>query len=43
MTDTHYRQWLDRYGDIYPTDAERRAAYADARAALAELRAVFGA
>ena len=34
--------WCGRWGDAYPDDDARRAAYADAVAALAELRAVFG-
>lgn len=38
----HYAEWLKRYGDVYDTDDERRAAYRDFKANLAELRSVFG-
>lgn len=38
----HWQAWLDRYGDDYATDEERRAAYRDFRANLAEMREVFG-
>lgn len=38
----HWQAWLDRYGDIYETDDERRAAYRDFKANLAEMRSVFG-
>ena len=40
--DTHYAAWLVRWGDVYATDAERGAAYAEALRQLAELRAIFG-
>ncbi|WP_176470911.1 hypothetical protein [Mycobacterium avium] len=39
----HWRAWLDRYGDDYATDEERRAAYRDFKANLAELTDVFSA
>ncbi|BBY14397.1 hypothetical protein MMARJ_51370 (plasmid) [Mycobacterium marseillense] len=39
----HRQAWLDRYGDDYATDEERRAAYRDFKANLAELTAVFSA
>ena len=38
----HWQAWLDRYGDVYDTDEERRAAYSDFKAKLAEMRDVFG-
>lgn len=41
MTRTHWQAWLDRYGDDYATDDERRAAYHDAQTTLATLTAVF--
>lgn len=37
----HWQAWLERYGDDYASDEERRAAYRDFHANLAELRAVF--
>ncbi len=37
----HWQAWLDRYGDDYATDEERRAAYRDFNTNLAEIRAVF--
>ncbi|UUO02388.1 hypothetical protein M4D79_02435 [Mycolicibacterium novocastrense] len=37
----HWRAWLERYGDDYATEEERRAAYRDFQANLAEIRAVF--
>ncbi|GCB01882.1 hypothetical protein [Mycolicibacterium sp. NCC-Tsukiji] len=37
----HWQAWLERYGDDYATDEERRAAYRDFHANLAEMRAVF--
>lgn len=40
MTD-HKAQWLARYADDYPTEAEREDAYREHQRALAELRAVF--
>lgn len=30
----HWQAWLDRYGDDYATDEERRAAYRDFKANL---------
>ena len=33
----HWRAWLERWGDAYDTDEERRAAYRDAKANLARL------
>jgi hypothetical protein len=39
----HWQAWLDRYGDDYATDGERRAAYRDFNTNLAELTAVFSA
>lgn len=38
----HWQAWLERYGDVYNTDEERRAAYSDFKAKLAEMRDVFG-
>lgn len=37
----HWQAWLERYGADYATDEERRAAYRDFHANLAETRAVF--
>ena len=37
----HWAAWLDRYGDDYATDDERRAAYQDFTTNLAEMQAVF--
>jgi hypothetical protein len=37
-----WQAWLDRYGDVYDTDEERRAAYSDFKAKQAEMRDVFG-
>ena len=37
----HWRAWLDRYGDDYATDDERRAAYQDFQTNLATMQAVF--
>lgn len=37
----HWAAWLDRYGDDYATDDERRAAYQDFTTNLAEIHAVF--
>jgi hypothetical protein len=37
----HWQAWLDRYGDDYETDEQRRAAYRDFKANLAELTDVF--
>lgn len=37
----HWQAWLERYGDDYATAEERRAAYRDSHANLAELRSVF--
>ena len=39
----HCQAWLDRYGDAYATDEERRAAYRDFKANLASLTEVFSA
>lgn len=39
----HWGVWLDRYGDDYATDEERRAAYRDFKANLAALTDVFSA
>ena len=33
----HWHAWLERWGDAYGTDEERRAAYRDAKANLARL------
>lgn len=33
----HWAAWLDRYGDDYATDDDRRAAYRDFKANLARL------
>lgn len=33
----HWQAWLERYGDDYATDEERRAAYRDFKANLARL------
>lgn len=38
----HWAAWLDRYGDDYATDAERRAAYQDFKTNLAALQTAFG-
>lgn len=38
----HWQAWLDRYGEDYATDEQRRAAYRDFTANLAEMREVFG-
>lgn len=37
----HWAAWLDRYGDDYATDNERRAAYHDFTSNLATMQAVF--
>ena len=37
----HYLAWVERYGDAYTTDEQRRAAYRQAKAALAELAEIF--
>jgi len=37
----HWQAWLDRYGDDYDTDEERRAAYRDFKANLARLTEMF--
>ncbi len=37
----HWQAWLERYGGDYATDEERRSAYRDFKANLAEIRAVF--
>lgn len=37
----HWQAWLDRYGDDYDTDDDRRAAYRDFQANRAEIHAVF--
>jgi len=37
----HWAAWLDRYGDDYATDHERRAAYQDFKTNLATMQAVF--
>lgn len=39
--DTPWQRWLDRYGDHYRTDAERREAYRHYRAELAAIRRAF--
>lgn len=39
----HWQAWLDRYGDDYSTDEERRAAYRDFKANLARLTEMFSA
>jgi hypothetical protein len=39
----HWQAWLDRYGDDYSTDDERRAAYRDFQTNLAQLNAAFSA
>ena len=38
----HWAAWLERYGDDYATDTERRAAYRDYQTTLATMQAVFG-
>ena len=38
---THWRAWLHRYGDDYSTDEERRAAYRDFKANLAQITDAF--
>jgi hypothetical protein len=37
----HKTAWLDRYGSLYATDAQRSAGYREHQAVLAEMRAVF--
>ena len=37
----HWTAWLDRYGDDYATDDERRAAYQDFKTNLATMQAAF--
>lgn len=37
----HWELWLDRYGDDYATDDERRGAYRDFQTNLATMQAVF--
>jgi hypothetical protein len=37
MTTTRYQAWLDRYGDWYPDDVQRRRAFRDHEANLAVL------
>ncbi|CAM5737894.1 hypothetical protein ACM0CU_24115 [Mycobacteroides abscessus subsp. abscessus] len=39
--DQHWQAWLDRYAADYQTDEDRRAAYSNFQANLAEIRAVF--
>ncbi|ASW98460.1 MULTISPECIES: hypothetical protein [Mycobacterium] len=39
----HWQAWLDRYGDDYTSDEERRAAYRDFKANLARLTEMFSA
>lgn len=39
----HWQAWLDRYGDDYATDDQRRAAYRDFKANLARLTEMFSA
>jgi hypothetical protein len=39
--DEHWAAWLERYGDDYGDDEQRKAAYRDFKANLAELTAVF--
>lgn len=39
----HWQAWLDRYGDDYATDEERRAAYRDFKANLADYTERFSA
>ena len=40
-TAEHWAAWLDRYGDDYATDDERRAAYQDFKTNLTQMQAVF--
>ncbi|MFV8279829.1 hypothetical protein ACNQPY_26330 [Mycobacteroides abscessus] len=37
----HWQAWLDRYGDDYDTDEQRRAAYRDFHTNLATLKEAF--
>lgn len=37
----HWRRWLERYGDDYASDEDRRAAYRDFKANLAILEFAF--
>ncbi len=37
----HWAAWLDKYGDDYATDDERRAAYQDFKTNLASLKTAF--
>lgn len=39
----HWQAWLDRYGDDYATDEERRAAYRDFKVNLADYTERFSA
>jgi hypothetical protein len=39
----HWQAWLDRYGADYATDEERRAAYRDFKANLADYTERFSA
>ncbi len=37
----HWQAWLERYGDDYATDEDRRAAYRDFKANLARYTEMF--
>ena len=37
----HWQAWLERYGDDYATDEERRSAYRDFKANLARYTEMF--
>ena len=39
--DEHWQAWLERWGDAYSTDEDRRAAYQDHQAELARMTAIF--
>lgn len=39
--DDHWQAWLERWGDAYGTDEERRAAYRDHQAELSRMTAIF--
>lgn len=39
----HWQAWLERWGDSYSTDEDRRAAYGAHQAELARMTAIFAA
>ena len=42
MTAASYADWCARWGDAYPDEQSRQAAYAESRRQLRELRDAFG-